>query len=219
MPVKSDGASIFGGSGRRVPRRPLQARTLARPGACRRNGVRREQDRPISARIFARRSFPLSTFGSKTCVAPSFSARSRRYLIGSTPMIVLAPWMRAPCAALIPMGPRPKIATSAPASMGKRHIARPRPVPPTQASTDDSTGDTFVNSGTIQSSSETINSPYPPVHRGPPSCRRASCPPSSHSESQAAACCRGRRGRQGSSRTRRSSASSRSSPGRRLSRA
>src|SRR3989338_9581101 len=69
--------------------------------------------------------------------------------------------MRAPCTALIPIGPRPNTATSDPASIGKRHIASPSPVPPTQASTDDSTAGTFVKSGTTHSSSETMISEYP----------------------------------------------------------
>src|SRR3989304_3129257 len=69
--------------------------------------------------------------------------------------------MRAPCTALIPIGPRPNTATSDPASIGKRHIASPSPVPPTQASTDDSIGGTFVKSGTTHSSSETMISEYP----------------------------------------------------------
>jgi hypothetical protein len=40
-------------------------------------------------------------------------------------------------------------------------MARPRPVPPTHARSDDSTAGTFVKIGTTQSSSETMNSEYP----------------------------------------------------------
>ena len=59
----------------------------------------------------ARRWPSPSTLGSSTCVAPTFSATSRRTLIGSMAMIVDAPAMRAPCTALRPSGPQPTTAT------------------------------------------------------------------------------------------------------------
>ena len=63
-----------------------------------------------------------STLGSSTWVAPTFSATSRRALIGSIAMIVEAPAMRAPCTALSPSGPQPTHGHD-------RRRARPSPAP------------------------------------------------------------------------------------------
>ena len=63
-------------------------------------------------------------------------------------MIWAAPWMRAPCTALNPSGPHPSTTTSEPASTRAFVIVAARPTMPTSASTDSSTDDTGLTTGT-----------------------------------------------------------------------
>src|ERR1700678_402583 len=64
----------------------------------------------VSATKCATRSPPTS-LGLTKCVMPNFSANALRLGFKSTPMILLAPTMRAPCTTFRPMPPKPNTTT------------------------------------------------------------------------------------------------------------
>ena len=69
-----------------------------------------------------------SSIEAKVWVAPNSIAFSRLNSTGSTAMIRVAPAMRAPCTALMPMPPMPTTTTVSPAVTPPRLAADPQPV-------------------------------------------------------------------------------------------
>src|SRR3954470_4790758 len=78
----------------------------------------------VSSKAFMTASSPVAT----ACVAPNSSALFRLYSIGSTAMMCRAPACFAPCTALMPMPPMPKMTTLSPGRVSAEYTTEPHPV-------------------------------------------------------------------------------------------